>query len=98
MLRQIMLKHGAWARLQADVQMLPEPQDVGRALSEESILLLECSRSRSRNLFPFVVLALNTGARHNTIRTLRWGNIDLVKRCLKFGRDKTAAGTGRPVP
>ncbi len=99
-LRQIARKHGTWARIQSDVQMLPERQDVGRALTaeEESALLLECSKSRSRILFPFVVLALETGARYNTIRTLQWGNIDFGNRCLKFGKDKTAAGTGRIVP
>jgi len=72
-LRQIMRKHGTWARIQPDVKMLPERQDAGRALSveEESALLLECGRSRSRILLPFVVLALETGARFNTIRTLQ---------------------------
>jgi len=48
-------KYGTWARIQADVNMLPERQDAGRALSaeEEFALLLEwedpvrafCSRS-----------------------------------------------------
>jgi integrase len=72
----------------------------GRALTaeEESALLLECGRSRSRILLPFVVLALNTGARFNTIRTLQWKNIDFTNLCLKFGHDKTAAGTNRTVP
>jgi len=100
MLRQIMRKSGAWARIQSNVAMLPERQDVGRALSakEEAALLLECSRSRSRILQPFVLLALETGARYNTIRTLQWRNIDFSSRCLKFGKDKTTAGTGRTVP
>jgi integrase len=44
------------------------------------------------------VLALETGARFNTVRTLQWRNIDFANRCLKFGKDKTAAGTGRVVP
>jgi integrase len=55
-------------------------------------------RSVSRALFPFVALAFETGARYNTIRTLKWGNIDFANRCLKFGKDKTAAGTGRTIP
>ena len=99
-LRQIMRKYGTWARIQSDVKMLPERQDTGWALSagEESILLLECGRSRSRILLPFVVLALETGARFNTVRTLQWRNVDFAGRCLKFGKDKTAAGTGRTVP
>jgi integrase len=99
-LRQIMRKYGTWARIQPDVNMLPERQDAGRALSaeEESALLLECGRSRSRILLPFVVLALETGARFNTIRTLQWKNINFGNRCLQFGKDKTTAGTGRAVP
>src|SRR5215472_4111484 len=69
-LRQVMRKFGTWARIQSDVKMLPERQDAGRALSaeEESALLLECGRSRSRILLPFVLVALETGARFNTIR------------------------------
>src|SRR5215469_11022057 len=34
-LRQIMRKFGTWARIQPDVNMLPERQDAGRALSAE---------------------------------------------------------------
>jgi integrase len=100
LLRQIMRKYGAWARIQPDVTMLPERQDAGCALTpeQENILLLECGRSVSRTLLPFVTLALETGARYNTIRTLQWGNIDFVNRCLKFGKDKTASGTGRTIP
>ncbi len=99
-LRQIMRKHGTWARIQTDVRMLPERQDAGRALTdrEESALLLECGKSRSRILSPFVLLALETGARYNTIRTLQWSNIDFANRCLQFGKDKTPSGTGRIVP
>jgi integrase len=100
MLRQIMRKYGAWARIQTDVHMLKEKEDAGRALTpaEESRLLLECGRSPSRALLPFVALALETGARYNTIRTLQWGNIDLANRCLQFGKDKTRAGSGRIIP
>ena len=100
MLRQIMRKRGAWERIKPDVVMLAERQDAGRALTpaEETTLLRECENSRSRILLPFVMLALETGARFNTIRTLQWCNIDLANRCLKFGKDKTAAGTGRTVP
>src|SRR5271157_5719455 len=100
MLRQVMRKFGAWARIQSDVSMLPERQDAGCALTpeQESLLLLECGRSVSRALLPFVTLALETGARYNTIRTLQWGSIDFVNRCLKFGHDKTASGTGRTIP
>jgi hypothetical protein len=31
-------------------------------------------------------------------RTLQWGCVDFENRCLKWGKDKTASGTGRVVP
>ena len=76
--------------------MLPERQDAGRALTaeEERTLLNECGQSRSRLLLPFVVLALETGSRFNTVRTLQWSNIDFANRCLKFGKDKTPSEQG----
>lgn len=99
-LRAILRRHGVWARLQPDVKMLPVQDDVGRAItsSEEKALLQACSESRSRCLYTFVTLALETGARFNVIRTLQWGSIDLAMRCLRFGKDKTPSGTGRIVP
>ena len=104
-LRQILKRVGQWERLRSsdewgDVGMLQERSDVGRRLSsqEESRLLLECGRSPSRALLPFVVLLLETGSRFGTVRTLTWGQIDFAKRELKFGKDKTAAGSGRVVP
>lgn len=99
-LRAILKRSGNWARLQPEVKMLPERDDVGRSITqeEEAALLRACSQSRSRSLVPFVTLALETGARYGTIRTLQWGNVDFEGRCLKWGKDKTAAGTGRVVP
>ena len=41
---------------------------------------------------------METGSRFNTIRTLQWLNINFTSCCLKFGKDKTASGTGRTVP
>jgi len=100
LLRSVLRRHGAWARIQPAVSMLPEPQDTGHALSpeEESALLAECRNSRSRLLLPFVMLLLETGARYNTIRTLQWSSIDLANGTLKIGKDKTRSGSGRTVP
>jgi integrase len=99
-LRAILRRAGQWARLQPDVKMLPTRDDVGRAITpdEEAALLKACARSRSRSLVPFVILAIETGARYGVVRTLQWGNVDLENRCLKWGKDKTASGTGRLVP
>lgn len=99
-LRSILRKNGAWSNLQQQVTMLPANDDVGRAITaaEEHALLDACGKSRSRSLLPFVVVAIETGARFNVVRTLQWKNVDLINRSLKFGKDKTAAGTGRIIP
>ena len=99
-LRAIMRRSGTWARIQPEVETLPANDDIGRAITadEEKALLHACSRSRSRSLLPFIVLTLETGARKNTVRTLQWRNIDFEGRYLQFGKDKTAAGSGRLIP
>jgi integrase len=99
-LRAILKRSGHWARLQPEVKMLTARDDVGRAITpeEETALLKACIQSRSRSLVPFVTLAIETGARYGTIRTLLWGHVDFENRCLRWGKDKTEAGTGRIVP
>jgi integrase len=99
-LRGILKRTGHWARLQPEVTMLATRDDVGRAISteEEAALLKGCAQSRSRSLVPFVTLAIETGARYGVIRTLQWKSVDFENRCLRWGKDKTAAGTGRVVP
>ena len=95
-----MRKYGVWARIAGDVGMLKEREDVGVALTpeQENLLLVECERSVSRARLPFVTIALSTGARYSTIRNLQWGDVEFANRSLKFGKDKTAAGTGRTIP
>jgi integrase len=99
-LRAILKRTGHWARIQPEVNMLTTRDDIGRAITpeEEAALLEGCAQSRSRSLIPFVTLAIETGARYGTIRTLQWGSVDFENRCLKWGKDKTASGTGRIVP
>jgi integrase len=99
-LRAILKRFGHWARLQPNVYMLATRDDIGRAITpeEESALIQACGKSRSRSLVPFVTLAIETGARYGVIRTLQWGCVDFENRCLKWGKDKTAAGTGRVIP
>ena len=61
--RAILRRNKLWATIADDVRMLPVRTDKGRALSqaEEDRLLEACAKSRSRVLYPFAVLALNTG-------------------------------------
>jgi hypothetical protein len=80
--------------------MLQVEESVGRALTpqEEAKLLVACSDSRSRTLYPAVVLALKTGMRSIEIRSLRWAQVDLAAKMLRVGRSKTDAGAGRMIP
>ena len=77
--RAILRKNRLWAAIQPDVRMLRAREDAGRAISreEESALLEACRASRSRSLYPAVLVALNTCMRYSELRLLRWGQIDL---------------------
>lgn len=100
LLRSILRKAGAWPRIQSNVTMLNERTDAGHALTapEEAMLLAECAKSRSRILLPFVTILLETGARLNTVRTLRWGAVDFAAGAITIGKDKTKYSAGRTVP
>jgi hypothetical protein len=80
--------------------MLRVREDVGRAIShnEAAVLLEMCRASRSRSLYPAVLLALNTCVRYSEIRLLRWEQIDLKSCTLTVGLSKTESGTGRVLP
>lgn len=98
-LRQVLDEHRFWRNLEPDVTMLPENQDVGRALSrdEESRLLAECKKADSA-CYTAVMLALHTTCRKDAIRKLQWRQINWLNRTLTVGRDKTEAGKGRIIP
>jgi integrase len=99
-LRSILVRHRLWANLQPDVKKRPERDDVGVALDadEEERLLAACLTSRSRLLWPAVVLALNTGLRRSELFGLRWKQIDFVNWIIRVGESKTRAGRHREVP
>ena len=99
-LRAILRKNRLWASIQPDVRMLRAREDAGRAISreEEDALLEACRASRSRSLFPAVLIALNTCMRYSELRLLRWGQVDLTSCTLTVGQSKTESGTGRLLP
>ncbi len=99
-LRMILRKARLWANIQPDVRMLPERSDVGRALTrdEESRLLAACQKSRSRSLYPAVLLSIHSGLRNQELRLLRWRQVDMLERSITVGRSKTQGGSGRVVP
>lgn len=98
--RAILRRHRVWAEIQQDVRMLPTLDDVGRAISddEQAALLSACRKSRSRSLYPAVMVALNTGMRYSEIRLLQWKQVDFATKLLTVGKSKTRTGTGRAVP
>ena len=99
-LRGVLRKNRLWAALAEDVRQLPARSTVGRCLTadEETRLLGECTKSRSRALYPFVKVALATGCRYNELRLLRWQQVDFIGKTLTVGHAKTTAGTGRVIP
>jgi integrase len=99
-LRAILRKNRLWASIQPDVRMLRAREDVGRAISrdEEAALLEACRASRSRSLYPAVLVALNTCMRYSELRLLRWGQVGLNSCTLTVGQSKTESGTGRVLP
>jgi integrase len=99
-LRAILRKNRLWASIQPDVRMLRAREDVGRAISrdEEAALLEACRASRSRSLYPAVLIALNTCMRYSELRLLQWGQVNLDSCTLTAGLSKTESGTGRPLP
>src|SRR4051812_15673769 len=98
--RAILRRNRLWSEIQLDVRMLPVTEDVGKALTfeEEDALLAACRQSRSRCLYPAVMLALNTGMRYSEIRLLQWQQINFHGKALVVGKSKTANGSGRTIP
>ena len=99
-LRMVLKSARLWGNLAADVKMLPERREIGRALTqdEEMRLLAACRKSPSRSLYSAVVIFSNTGLRNGELRTARWSQVDLLKAAFQVGKSKTAGGEGRIVP
>ena len=99
-LRAILRKNRLWANIQPDVKMLRTRSDIGRALSADEVhrLLAACKKSRSRSLYPAVLLSLHTGLRNAELRLLRWRQVDLLENEITVGKSKTVTGEGRVVP
>lgn len=99
-LRAILRKHRLWANIQPDVRMLKTRNEIGRALTEDEQhrLLTASKKSRSRSLYPAVLLSLHTGLRNGELRLMRWRQVDLLEKTITVGKSKTAGGDGRIVP
>jgi len=69
---------------------LKEARGRVRFLSDEerANLLSECKRSKSKHLYPVVVLALSTGARLGEIISLNWEQVDFSKSIITLHETK----------
>jgi integrase len=98
--RMILRKHRLWHLLEPDFRPMRENGEIGRALTNDEAvrLLAAAKRSRSRSLYPALVLLLNTGMRVSELRTMRWRQVDMIDRTVTVGTSKTIGGTGRLIP
>jgi integrase len=98
-LRMILRKHQLWHLLEPAFRPLYEREDVGRALSldEANDILTAATQSRSRSLFPALMIYLHTGVRAAEGRA-KWKQVDFEKRTITVGRSKTPGGEGRVIP
>lgn len=76
-----------------------EPMGRVRFLSdvERTALLDACRGSANPLLYPIVVLALSTGARHNEIRSLVWSQVDLERRVIRLIETKNRERCALPL-
>jgi integrase len=99
-LRSILSHHDQWAKVQRKVSQLGEESNAGRALSTDEIrrLLEGAASSRSRSIYPALLVSLDTGLRNQELRLLKWHQVDLIDCLVTVGVSKTKSGRGRHVP
>ncbi len=75
-------------------------KSIGKAFDNEETesLAAKAKSSHSPHMYPAFMLARNGGLRDTEIKTLTWGQINLVAKTVQVGRAKSEAGEGRIVP
>jgi len=98
-LRMILRKYRLWHLLEPEFHPIPESEDVGHALSieEANDIINAALQSRSRSLFPALMLYLHTGIRAAESH-MQWKQVDFAKRTITVGHSKTRGGEGREIP
>ncbi len=97
----IAMKEWGWleSNPMSRVKKLTEPRGRVRFLTDDERegLLEACKESRSKQLYPIVVLALSTGMRKGEILKLTWDAVDLKKGHLTLVDTKNGETRGVPV-
>lgn len=84
-LRRVLKKFKLWARFAEDYKRLPEPKNIGRALTpeqEEKLFTVASSRLESKVAFLVALITANTTAGGVELRNVRIGDIDLEAKTL----------------
>ncbi len=82
----------------AKIAKLPEPRGRVRFLNddERTRLLAACTEINSEFIYPLVVLALSTGARHGELINLHWKDVDFKRKAIVL--QDTKNGERRVLP
>jgi len=84
-LRRVLKKFKLWTRFVEDYKRLPEPKNIGRALTpeqEEKLFTVASSHPESKVAFLVALITANTTAGGVELRNVRIGDIDLEAKTL----------------
>ena len=84
-LRRVLKKFKLWTRFAEDYKRLPEPKNIGRALTpeqEEKLFTVASSHPESKVAFLVALITANTTAGGVELRNVRIGDIDLNAKTL----------------
>ncbi|HUD56975.1 MAG TPA: tyrosine-type recombinase/integrase [Terracidiphilus sp.] len=84
-LRRVLKKFKLWTRFAEDYKRLPEPKNIGRALTpeqEEKLFTVASTRPESKVAFLVALITANTTAGGVELRNVRIGDIDLQSQTV----------------
>jgi integrase len=61
-------------------------------------LLLECKKSKSKMLYPFILMTLQTGCRLSELKKLRWAQVNLKEGYISLIGEETKTHRRRNIP
>ncbi|TCK61550.1 tyrosine-type recombinase/integrase [Seleniivibrio woodruffii] len=82
------------------IKQMPVSNERTRYLTNEEVerVLTECRRSRNKNLYYIVQVALKTGMRFSEVLTLKGKNVSLINRSIIIAQHNTKNGKQRFIP